>query len=143
MGKAGARGAGLPGQPVRRSRTGRGVPGPRAETGAGCLRQLDADEDLGAAAVDLHQHRIGLAGSERLLYVAGRLPRGVVITSLDGKGIAADAGLEVGDVILQVGDSAVRTPGDVEKALQASTTDAVLMHIDRRGAKIFVGVKLA
>ena len=68
---------------------------------------------------------------------------GVVITSLDGKGIAADAGLEVGDVILQVGDSAVRTPGDVEKALQASTTDAVLMHIDRRGAKIFVGVKLA
>ena len=30
---------------------------------------------------------------------------GVVITSLDGNGRAADAGLEVGDVILQVGDT--------------------------------------
>jgi serine protease Do len=68
---------------------------------------------------------------------------GVVITSLDGKGLAADAGLEVGDVILQVGDTAVRTPGDVEKALHATKADAVLMQIDRRGAKIFVGVKLA
>ena len=68
---------------------------------------------------------------------------GVVITSLDGKGLAADAGLEVGDVILQVGDTAVETPGDVEKALSASKADAVLMQIDRRGAKIFVGVKLA
>ena len=31
---------------------------------------------------------------------------GVVITSLDGNGRAADAGLEVGDVILTVGDTA-------------------------------------
>ena len=69
--------------------------------------------------------------------------KGVVITSLDGKGLAADAGLEVGDVILQVGDTAVETPGDVEKALHATKADAVLMQIDRRGAKIFVGVKLA
>ncbi len=68
---------------------------------------------------------------------------GVVITSLDGKGIAADAGLEVGDVILQVGDTHVKTPGDVDKALHAVKADAVLMQIERHGAKIFVGVKLA
>ena len=68
---------------------------------------------------------------------------GVVITSLDGNGHVADAGLEVGDVILSVGDHEVRTPGDVEKALHATKADAVLMHIDRHGAKIFVGVKLA
>ncbi|HRO09883.1 DegQ family serine endoprotease [Amaricoccus sp.] len=68
---------------------------------------------------------------------------GVVITSLDGKGRAADAGLEVGDVILSVGHTPVQTPGDVEKALHAAKTDAVLMQIDRHGAKIFVGVKLA
>ena len=68
---------------------------------------------------------------------------GVVITSLDGKGAAADAGLEVGDVILQVGDTAVRTPGDVDHALHASKSDAVLMQIERNGAKIFVGVRLA
>jgi serine protease Do len=68
---------------------------------------------------------------------------GVVITSLDGKGLAADAGLEVGDVIISVGETAVQTPGDVEKALHATKADAVLMQIDRHGAKIFVGVKLA
>jgi serine protease Do len=68
---------------------------------------------------------------------------GVVITSLDGKGHAADAGLEVGDVILSVGDTEVRTPGDVERALHATKADAVLMQIDRHGARIFVGVRLA
>ena len=35
---------------------------------------------------------------------------GVVITSLDNSGRAADAGLEVGDVILRVGDTDVRSP---------------------------------
>jgi len=68
---------------------------------------------------------------------------GVVITSLDGKGLAADAGLEVGDVILTVGDTRVTSPGDVEKALHAAKSDAVLMQIDRHGSKVFVGVKLA
>ena len=68
---------------------------------------------------------------------------GVVITSLDGKGVAADAGLEVGDVILQIGATAVASPMDVDHALEATKTDAVLMQIERQGAKIFVGVRLA
>lgn len=68
---------------------------------------------------------------------------GVVITSLDGGGRAADAGLAVGDVILQIGDTAIRTPNDVDRAMSATGTNAVLMQIERNGAKIFVGVKLA
>ena len=68
---------------------------------------------------------------------------GVVITSLDGSGVAADAGLEVGDVILQVAGAEVRTPGDVNDALHAAKTDAVLMQIERGGSRIFVGVRLA
>jgi serine protease Do len=68
---------------------------------------------------------------------------GVVITSLDGKGAAADAGLAVGDVILQVAGTDVRNPGDVDDALHAAKTDAVLMQIERNGSKIFVGVRLA
>ncbi|HVL19871.1 MAG TPA: Do family serine endopeptidase [Amaricoccus sp.] len=68
---------------------------------------------------------------------------GAVITSLDSNGRAADAGLQVGDVILQVGDTTVRSPHDVDRAIDASKSDAVLLQIERHGAKIFVGIKLA
>ncbi len=68
---------------------------------------------------------------------------GVVITSLDGSGLAADAGLEVGDVILQIGDTPVRAPSDVDHALHATKSNAVLLQIDRHGSRIFVGIKLA
>jgi serine protease Do len=68
---------------------------------------------------------------------------GVVITSLEGNGKAADAGLEVGDVILQVGTAKVTSPADVDHALKQVKTDAVLMQIERQGTRIFVGVRLA
>jgi serine protease Do len=68
---------------------------------------------------------------------------GVVITSLDGSGLAADAGLEVGDVIVQVDARPVHAPADVEEAIGASKSDAVLLQIERDGARIFVGVRLA
>ena len=69
--------------------------------------------------------------------------QGEVITSLDGNGRAADAGLSVSDVILQVGDTAVTSPHDVDKAINSSKSNAVLLQIERHGARIFVGIKLA
>jgi serine protease Do len=68
---------------------------------------------------------------------------GVVITSLDGSGLAADAGLEVGDVIVQVGDAPVHAPADVERAIDRAENDAVLFQVSRDGARIFIGVRLA
>lgn len=106
-----------------------------AETG-GDHEKGASSERLGATlapVTDTARTELGLDGDVT----------GVVITSLDGKGVAADAGLEVGDVILSVGSTSVKTPGDVDKAIHASTADAVLMQIDRHGSKIFVGVKLA
>ena len=43
--------------------------------------------------------------------------RGVVVIDLDPAGVAADSGLSTGDVILDVGGSAVKTPVDFYKAL--------------------------
>ena len=68
---------------------------------------------------------------------------GVVITSLDGKGLAADAGLAVGDVILAGRHRGGDHPTRRRRRDRAATTDAVLLQIERQGAKIFVGVRLA
>ena len=46
-------------------------------------------------------------------------------------------------MILQVGTEAVTTPHDVDAAIDAAKNDAVLLQIERQGAKIFVGVRLA
>jgi serine protease Do len=43
--------------------------------------------------------------------------RGVIVVDLDPGGTAADSGLSAGDVILDVGGSAVKTPVDFYKAL--------------------------
>jgi serine protease Do len=43
--------------------------------------------------------------------------RGVVVTDLDPAGVAAESGLSTGDVILDVGGNAVKTPVDFYKAL--------------------------
>jgi serine protease Do len=43
--------------------------------------------------------------------------RSVVVTDLDPAGAAADSGLSTGDVILDVGGNAVKTPVDFYKAL--------------------------
>lgn len=66
---------------------------------------------------------------------------GLVITSLDGTGPAAEAGLAVGDVILRVGSQPVRTNEELEAALEAQG-DAALFQIERDGSRLFVGVRL-
>jgi serine protease Do len=67
---------------------------------------------------------------------------GVVITSLDGDGLAAEAGLQVGDVILQVANTEVHRPSDVDEALRNKDNDAVLFQIARDGSRLFVGVRV-
>ncbi|MEM8572044.1 MAG: Do family serine endopeptidase [Pseudomonadota bacterium] len=68
---------------------------------------------------------------------------GVVITSIDGAGLAAESGLRVGDVILQVANTEVRTPADVDEALGAPDRAAVLFQIARDGNRLFVGVRMS
>ncbi len=67
---------------------------------------------------------------------------GLVITSLDGEGAAAEAGLTVGDVILRVGNQPVRSNADLEQALESVEGDAALFQIERGGSRLFVGVRI-
>ncbi len=108
------------------------------------------------AAAETENTRTGSAKSERLgatlatltndIKTQLKLPadtRGVVITALDPQGRAAEEGLKIGDVIERVGTTDVNTPADVLRALDKTTTHAVLLLINRDGNNIFIGLKLA
>ncbi|HUF56318.1 MAG TPA: Do family serine endopeptidase [Thermohalobaculum sp.] len=68
---------------------------------------------------------------------------GVVVTSLKRGGAAADAGLRVGDVILEIGSEPVARPDEVGEVLSGLDSEAALLKVNRNGNVIFVGVRLA
>jgi serine protease Do len=78
--------------------------------------------------------------------VEGAGQKGVVITSVDPEGLAAEHGFQTGDVILNVGGKAVANAGDVRSALMEANTNrkhAVLMQVKTADATRFVAVPLA
>jgi serine protease Do len=77
--------------------------------------------------------------------VAGSGDRGVVVTSVDPDGPAADHGLQTGDVILDVGGKAVRSAGDIRSALSEAKNDGkhdVLMKVKTSQATKFVAMPI-
>jgi len=67
---------------------------------------------------------------------------GVVVEEVDPSGPAAQAGIQMGDVIQQVNRQPVRTPEDMRRALQSSNGRPPLLLINRGGQTIFVPVPL-
>ncbi len=68
---------------------------------------------------------------------------GVVVTSLEPDSPAAKAGLQRGDVIVQLGEQATDTPKALKAALESEKTDPALVLINRGGNQIFVAVEIA
>ncbi|NQV57091.1 MAG: Do family serine endopeptidase [Rhodospirillales bacterium] len=70
---------------------------------------------------------------------------GVLIAGVNQSSRAAKAGLTAGDVILAIGDQAVKQPGDVDRfietALEGKRT-TVLLLISRRGGELFVALPI-
>jgi serine protease Do len=72
--------------------------------------------------------------------------RGVVVTAVDPNGPAAEHGIKTGDVITNVGGSAVSTPADVQKQLaelRKAGKHAVLMQVKSDQGTHYVAVPLA
>jgi Do/DeqQ family serine protease len=67
--------------------------------------------------------------------------QGLVVTSVDPSGPAADAGIQRGDVIEQVNRQPVRSQADITSALQRSGARPVLLLVNRGGTSIFLTVR--
>ena len=78
--------------------------------------------------------------------VDGAGDKGVVVTSVDPDGPAAEHGVKTGDVILNVGGKSVANVGDVRSALSDANSNgkhSVLLQVKTADATRFVAVPLA
>jgi serine protease Do len=78
--------------------------------------------------------------------IGGAGQKGVVVTSVDPEGLAAEQGFQPGDIILNVGGKAVANVRDVRSALTAANANgrhSVLMLVKTADATKFVAIPLA
>ncbi len=77
--------------------------------------------------------------------VAGAGNKGVAVVEVNPDGPAAEKGFQTGDVILQVGNKTVSTPGEVKSAMQDAAKSGkhnVLMRVKNAKGTRFVAVPL-
>ena len=77
--------------------------------------------------------------------VSGSGGNGVVVTAVSAGGVAAEHGLQVGDVILEVGGKAVATPAEVRKSLADARGEGkhtVLFRVKSNEGMKFVALPL-
>ena len=70
-----------------------------------------------------------------------RNAKGLVITQVNPDSRAAEAGLQEGDVILEVNRQAVQSADDLRAAVRKTTDRPVLLLVEREGHSVFVTVK--
>jgi len=68
--------------------------------------------------------------------------RGLVVNSVDPSGAAAEAGIQPGDVIVQINRLPVHSTSDVSAALAKSSDRPALLQINRKGQTVFVPVRV-
>jgi serine protease Do len=89
-------------------------------------------DDNGSAdngATDMGKLGLTLAPAGR---VSGAGNQGVVVTGVDGSGVASEHGFSTGDVILEVAGKSVSTPADVRNVVASARTEGkrtVLMRV--------------
>ncbi len=96
------------------------------------------DERLGNLGLSVRQITPELAARQRL-----PLEQGVVISRLKPDGLTAEAGLQVGDIVLMVNNKKVKTVADFRHALEEGKGAHYLRFlVQRQQIRLFVVVKL-
>jgi serine protease Do len=111
------------------------------------LGEMSAQREARADAKDSgsDEPKIGLTVAPAAS-VAGSGDQGVVVTSIDPNGPAAEKGFQTGDVILEVAGKAVSSPEEVRKALadaRSKDKSSVLMRVKSGDSTKYVAVSLA
>jgi serine protease Do len=98
------------------------------------IEQLNAKKMNGVAHGLACHERVGTEGTNR---------QRVVVTELDERSLAAQAGLRPGDEIVQVAGRNVSNRFDIERALwDVKTGDQIHFQVDRRGQKLQLSIVL-
>jgi hypothetical protein len=133
--------ADAPDRPEFRRADGTGMPASMGEL----MSEPSRARDLAGMARGRARERVDRAGCGRLGFAPATGARGeLMIGELLAEGPAASAGLEVGDVILAVGDRDVRWSRDVARALEELDAGAsVALRVRRAGRVEVVEVRVA
>jgi serine protease Do len=102
----------------------------------------EPSNDNGSATADIGKLGLTLAPASR---VNGAGDRGVVVTNVDGSGVAAEHGFSTGDVILEISGKQVSSPGDVRNAIGVARKDGrknVLMRVKSGDNTRFVALPI-
>ena len=108
------------------------------------VTEASLDNDMGATALERFGATVAPLDDETR--EKARLDvdaTGVVVTALEASGPAGRAGVEVGDVILRIGDQDLTDLEDVEAALAKNTSKPSLLLVNRGGQQIFLAVDVA
>jgi serine protease Do len=102
------------------------------------------DRDTNGGADDKAALGISVAPLTPEMAAQAKLPRnshGVVVQEVNPDGRAADAGIQAGDIILEVNRQAVQSVEDLRAAVRKSADRPTLLLVNRDGRDIFITVR--
>jgi S1-C subfamily serine protease len=112
------------------------------------LAELSADKESipPAGGINGHREQLGVTVEpltpERATQLGlHRAIQGVVVTDVDPSGPAAEAGIQVDDVITEVNHQTVKSASDVSAALRRSGSRPALLLVNRNGRSLFLAVQ--
>ncbi len=112
--------------------------GERASNEAGSKGGANGEATGGKLGVQVEPVTPELAAQLRL---AGDM-KGLVVRGVDPEGVAAEAGIQQGDVILEFNRQAVTSTEELRAAVNDSNGRLALMLVNRQGNNLFVTVRL-
>jgi serine protease Do len=105
----------------------------KADSGPGG-KQQERNEKMGMELQTLTPELAKRLGTDR--------ENGVVITNVVPGSVAADAGLQKGDVIFEVNRKEITSVSDFKNAVGTDQDSAILLAVDRQGSSFFVTIEL-